>query len=193
MKKGRKQIEKRIICFVFSSLVLSSCSFQQTMQEEKNFVGTTGGAMDRVTDPIPLKELPKYFPVKFKVPAFLPYDITSDVKGEVRTIGKKNAVLIIKYKQREPGRNEYIELNVANFPYSFPDLVEEKRFQEQMKLNSGAFAYIKNKDDSGRGDEFATLIWKEKGLEYQLLYRNVQENDKDVIKQNLLYIANNME
>ncbi|MGQ0422554.1 hypothetical protein ACT4US_32085, partial [Bacillus sp. HC-Mk] len=49
--------------------------------------------MDRVTDPIPLKELPKYFPVKFKVPTFLPYDITSDVKGEVRTLGKKNAVL----------------------------------------------------------------------------------------------------
>ncbi|MFP3375388.1 DNA polymerase III subunit delta [Bacillus sp. SIMBA_069] len=178
---------------MFSSLVLSSCSFQQTMQEEKNFVGTTGGAMDRVTDPIPLKELPKYFPVKFKVPAFLPYDIASDVKGEVRTIGKKNAVLMIKYKQREPGRNEYIELNVANFPYSFPDLVEEKRFQEQTKLNSGAFTYFKNNDDSGRGDEFATLIWKEKGLEYQLLYRNAQENDKDVIKQNLLYIANNME
>ncbi len=165
------------------------------MQEEKQFVGTTGGAMDRVTDPIPLKELSKYFPVKFKVPAFLPYDITSDVKGEVRTIGKKNAVLMIKYKQQESGRNDYIELNVANFPYSFPDLVEEKRFQEQMKLNNGAFAYFKNKDGFERGDEFAALIWKEKGLEYQLLYRNAQENenDKDVIKKNLVYIANNME
>ncbi|MBJ8057277.1 DNA polymerase III subunit delta [Bacillus cereus] len=177
---------------MFSSLVLSSCSFQQTIQEEKNFVGTTGGAMDHVTDPIPLKEIPKYFSVKFKVPAFLPYDITSDVKGEVRTIGKKNAVLTIKYKQQEPGRNEYIELNVANFPYSFPNIVEEKRFQEQMKLNNGALAYFKNKDDFERGEEFATLIWKEKGIEYQLLYRNVQENDEDVIKQNLLYIANNM-
>ena len=50
---------------------------------------------------------------------------------------------MIKYKQQEPGRNEYIELNVANFPYSFPDLVEEERFQEQMKLNNGAFAYFK--------------------------------------------------
>ncbi|HFU7086832.1 TPA: DNA polymerase III subunit delta [Bacillus cereus] len=178
---------------MFSSLVLSSCSFQQTMQEEKHFVGTTGGAMDRVTDPIPLKELSKYFPVKFKVPAFLPYDITSDVKGEVRTIGKKNAVLMIKYKQQDPSRNDYIELNIANFPYSFPDLVEEKRFQEQMKLNNGAFAYFKNKDGFERGDEFAALIWKEKGLEYQLLYRNAQENDKDVIKKNLVYIANNME
>lgn len=163
------------------------------MQEEKQFVGTTGGVMDRVTDPIPLKELSKYFPVKFKVPTFLPYDITSDVKGEVRTIGKKNAVLMIKYKQQDPSRNEYIELNVANFPYSFPDFVEEKRFQEQMKLNNGEFAYFKNKDDSERGDEFAALIWKEKGLEYQLLYRNAQENDKDVIKKNLLYIANHME
>ncbi|ANC10970.1 MULTISPECIES: hypothetical protein [Bacillus] len=177
---------------MFSSFVLSSCSFQQTMQEEKHFVGTTGGAMDRVTDPIPLKELPKYFPVKFKVPTFLPYDITSDVKGEVRTLGKKNAVLTIKYKQKEPGRNEYIELNVANFPYSFPDLMEEKRFQEQMKLNNGTSAYFKNKDDYERGDEFATLIWKEKGIEYQLLYRNVEENDEKVIKQNLLYIANKM-
>ncbi len=162
------------------------------MQEEKHFVGTTGGAMDRVTDPIPLKELPKYFPVKFEVPTFLPYDITSDVKGEVRTLGKKNTVLTIKYKQKEPGRNEYIELNVANFPYSFPDLVEEKRFQEQMKLNNGTSAYFKNKDDYERGDEFATLIWKEKGIEYQLLYRNVEENDEKVIKQNLLYIANKM-
>ena len=70
--------------------------------------------------------------------------------------------------------------------------MEEKRFQEQMKLNNGAFAYFKNKDDPERGDEFAALIWKEKGLEYQLLYRNVEENDVDVIKQNLLYIANNM-
>ncbi|MDM5235916.1 DNA polymerase III subunit delta [Bacillus cereus] len=178
---------------MFSSVVLSSCSFQQTMQEEKNFVGTTGGAMDRVTDPIPLKELPKYFPVKFKVPTFLPYDITSDVKGEVRTIGKKNVVLTIKYKQQEQGRHEYIELNIANFSYSFPYFVEEKQFQEQMKLNNGASAYFKNKDDFERGDEFATLIWKEKGIEYQLLYRNVEENDTDVIKQNLLYIANKME
>ncbi len=163
------------------------------MQEEKNFVGTTGGAMDRVTDPIPLKELPKYFPVKFKVPTFLPYDITSDVKGEVRTIGKKNVVLTIKYKQQEQGRHQYIELNIANFSYSFPYFVEEKQFQEQMKLNNGASAYFKNKDDFERGDEFATLIWKEKGNEYQLLYRNVEENDTDVIKQNLLYIANKME
>ena len=114
------------------------------MQEEKHFVGTTGGAMDRVTDPIPLKELPKYFPVKFKVPTFLPYDITSDVKGS-KNAWEKNTVLTIKYKQKEPGRNEYIELNVANFPYSFPDLVEEKRFQEQMKLNNGTSAYFKIK------------------------------------------------
>lgn len=71
--------------------------------------------------------------------------------------------------------------------------MEEKQFQEQMKLNNGASAYFKNKDDFERGDEFATLIWKEKGIEYQLLYRNVEENDTDVIKQNLLYIANKME
>ncbi|MGG0204857.1 DNA polymerase III subunit delta [Bacillus mycoides] len=180
---------------MFSSVILSSCSFQQTMQEEKTFVGTTGGAKDRVTDPIPLKELPKYFPAKFKVPTFLPYDITSDVQGEVRTMGKKNAVLTIKYKQQEKGRHDYIELTVANFSYSFPYLVEENRFQEQMKLNNGAPAYFKNKDDYERGDEFATLIWKEKEkeIEYQLLYRNVDEKDEDVIKQNLLYIANNME
>ncbi|MGQ0422261.1 DNA polymerase III subunit delta, partial [Bacillus sp. HC-Mk] len=31
-----------------------------------------------------------------------------------------------------------------------------------------------------------------KGIEYQLLYRNVEENDEKVIKQNLLYIANKM-
>lgn len=90
--KGRKQIEKRIICFVFSSFVLSSCSFQQTIQEEKQFVGTTGGTIDRVTDPIPLKELPKYFPVKFKVPAFLPYDITSDVKGKSERLEKERCL-----------------------------------------------------------------------------------------------------
>ena len=45
--------------------------------------------MDRVTDPIPLKELSKYFPVKFKVPAFLPYDITSDVKGKSERLEKE--------------------------------------------------------------------------------------------------------
>ncbi|MGE7936444.1 DNA polymerase III subunit delta [Bacillus paramycoides] len=178
---------------MFSSVLLSSCSFQQTMQEEKTFVGTTGGAMDRVTDPMPLKELPKYFPAKFKVPTFLPYDITSDVMGEVKTMGKKNAVVTIKYKQQEKVRHDYIELTVANFSYSFPYLVEENRFQEQMRLNNGAPAYFKNKDDYERGDEFATLIWKEKGIEYQLLYRNIDEKDEDVIKQNLLYIANNME
>lgn len=116
----------------------------------KNLVVTIGGAMDRVTDPIPLKDLLKYFQVKFKVPTFLPYDITSDVKGKVRTIRKKNAVLTIKYKRQEQGRNEYIELNVASSPYSFPDFVEEKRFQEQMKLNNGASAYFKNKDDFER-------------------------------------------
>ena len=53
---------------------------------------------------------------------------------------------------------------------------------------------LKTKDEfMKRGDEFATLIWKEKGIEYQLLYRNVDEKDEDVNKQNLLYIANNME
>ncbi len=163
------------------------------MQEEKTFVGTTGGAKDRVTDPIPLKELPKYFPAKFKTPTFLPYDITSDVKGEVRTLGKKHAVVTIKYKQQEKGRNDYVELTVANFSYSFPYFVEENRFQEQMKLNNGVPVYFKNRDEYERGDEFATLMWKERGIEYQLLYRNIDENDENVIKQNLLYIANNME
>lgn len=91
MKKGRKQIEKGIICFVFSSLVLSSCSFQQTMQEEKNFVGTTG-SYGSCYGSIPLKELPKYFPVKFKVPAFLPYDITSDVKGKSERLEKESCL-----------------------------------------------------------------------------------------------------
>ncbi|COS06946.1 Uncharacterised protein [Streptococcus pneumoniae] len=61
-----------------------------------------------------------------------------------------------------------------------------------MKLNNGTSAYFKSKDDYERGDEFATFIWKEKGIEYQLLYRNVEENDEKVIKQNLLYIANKM-
>ena len=48
--------------------------------------------MDRVTDPIPLKELSKYFPVKFKVPAFLPYDITSDVKGKSERLEKERCL-----------------------------------------------------------------------------------------------------
>lgn len=71
------------------------------------------------------------------------------MKGR-KQIEKKNVVLTIKYKQQEQGKNEYIELNVANFPYSFPDFVEEKRFQEQMKLNNGASVYFKNKDDFER-------------------------------------------
>ena len=48
--------------------------------------------MDRVTDPIPLKELQKYFPVKFKVPTFLPYDITSDVKGSKNAWEKEHCL-----------------------------------------------------------------------------------------------------
>lgn len=55
----------------------------------KKLCGNNRGAMDRVTAPIPLKELPKYFPVKFKVPAFLPYDITSDVKGKSERLGRR--------------------------------------------------------------------------------------------------------
>ncbi|MGQ0440806.1 DNA polymerase III subunit delta, partial [Bacillus sp. B-TM1] len=44
--------------------------------------------MGSVTRSIPPPVVPtNCFSVKFKVPAFLPYDITSDVKGEVRTIG----------------------------------------------------------------------------------------------------------
>lgn len=82
--------------------------------------------MDCVMDFILLKEFLKYFLVKFKVLMFLLYDIISDVKGEVRMFGKKNIVLMIKYKQKELGRNEYIELNVVNFFYSFLDFVEEK-------------------------------------------------------------------
>ncbi|WP_141523188.1 MULTISPECIES: DNA polymerase III subunit delta [Bacillus] len=178
---------------MFSSVLLSSCSFQQTMKEEKQFVESAGGAVDRISGPIVLQDVSKYFPAHFKVPTFLPYDITSDVKGEVRTIGKKNAVLTIKYKQQEKGRKDYVELTVANFSYSFPYIVEQNRFQEQMRLNNGAAAYFKNKDDGERGEEFATLIWKEKGLEYQLLYRNATVQNEEVIKQNLLYIANNME
>ncbi len=36
------------------------------------------------------------------------------------------------------------------------------------------------------------ITWKEKGIEYQLMYRNVEEKDEKVIKQSLLYIANKM-
>ncbi|EEM81945.1 hypothetical protein bthur0011_39450 [Bacillus thuringiensis serovar huazhongensis BGSC 4BD1] len=36
------------------------------------------------------------------------------------------------------------------------------------------------------------ITWKEKGIEYRLLYRNVEENDEKVIKQSLLYIVNKM-
>lgn len=86
---------------MFSSVLLSSCSFQQTINEEKNFVESTGGATDRVSGPILLKDVSNYFPKSVKVPTFLPYDITNDIKGEVRAIGKKNAVLTIKYKQKE--------------------------------------------------------------------------------------------
>lgn len=174
-------------------MLLSSCSFQQTMKEEKQFVGNADGAVDLVSGPISLKDAKKYFSVAFKVPTYLPYDVISGVKGEVRTIGKKNAVLTIKYKQQEKGRKDYIELTVANFSYSFPYIVEQNRFHDKMKLDNGSAAYFKNRDEGEQGEEFATLIWKEKGIEYQLLYRNAESKDEEVIKQNLLYIANNME
>lgn len=178
---------------MFSSVLLSSCSFQQTINEEKNFVESTGGATDRVSGPILLKDVSNYFPKSVKLPTFLPYDITNDIKGEVRAIGKKNAVLTIKYKQKKKEKKDYVELTVANFSYSFPYIVEQNRFQEQVKLNNGATAYFKNRDEFEQGEEFATLIWKEKGLEYQLLYRNTEVQDGEVVKKNLLYIANNME
>ena len=67
--KGRKQIEKESFVSCFLVLYLVRVRFSKRCKK-KHFVGTTGGAMDRVTDPIPLKEIPKYFPVKFKVPTF---------------------------------------------------------------------------------------------------------------------------
>ncbi|KYG39522.1 DNA polymerase III subunit delta [Bacillus gaemokensis] len=178
---------------MFSSVLLSACSFQQTIKEEKQFVGNADATVDRVSDSISLKDANKYFPAPFKSPTFLPYESVRDVKADARAIGKQKAVLTIKYKQQEKGRKDYVELTVANFSYSFPSIVEQNRFQEQRKLNNGAAAYFKNRDEWERGEEFATLIWKEKGLEYQLLYRNVESRDEEVVKQNLLYIANNME
>ncbi len=174
-------------------MLLSSCSFQQTMKEEKQFVGNADGVVDHIAGSVSLKGVKKYFPETIKVPTYLPYDVMSDVTGEIRTIGKKNAVLMIKYKPKEEGRKEYIELTVANFSYSFPYIVEQNRFHEQMRLDNGSPAYFKNRDEGEQGEEFATLIWKERGLEYQLLYRNVEVRNEEAIKQNLLYIANNME
>lgn len=191
--KGGNKLKKRIICFVFSSMLLSSCSFQQTVKEEKQFVGNADGAVDRVSSPVSLKDAKKYFSAGFKVPTYLPYDAMSNVKGEVRIIGKKNAVLTAKYKQQEKGRKDYIELTVANFSYSFPYIVEQNRFHEKMRLDNGSAAYFKNRDEGEQGEEFATLIWKEEGLEYQLLYRNVELGNEEEVKQNLLYIANHME
>ncbi|EMA6341555.1 DNA polymerase III subunit delta [Bacillus cytotoxicus] len=178
---------------MISSVFVSACAFQQTVKEDKQFVETTGGVADRVFGPMLVKDIPNYFPVSFKVPTFLPYDIMDDAKGEVRKIGKEKAVLTIKYKQQEQGRKDYIELTVANFSYSFPYIVEQNRFQEQIRLNNGVTAYFKNKDEGESGEEFATLIWKEKELEYQLLYRNAfVQQESEVIKRNLLYAANNM-
>ncbi|EEL49328.1 hypothetical protein [Bacillus mycoides] len=178
---------------MFSSILLSSCSFQQTVKEEKQFMEGTDGALDRVFDSISLKNAKKYFPTSFKVPTILPYEVNDDVTASVRTIGKKNAVVTVKYKQQEKGRKEYMELTVANFSYSFPYIVEQNRFHAKMRLDNGSTAYFKNRDEGEHGEEFATLIWKEKGIEYQLLYRNAESKDEEVIKQNLLYIANNME
>ncbi len=76
---------------------------------------------------------------------------------------------------------------VANFPYSFPDC-EREAISRTNELNNERLLFLKNKDDMNGGDEFATFIWKRKEFEYQLLYR-CRENDENVIKQNLLYIA----
>lgn len=192
-RKGGNKLKKSIICFVFSSVLLSSCSFQQTMKEEKQFVGKSDTSTNRVSDFVSLKEAEKQFPATFKVPTFLPYEIAHGIHATVRTIGKDHAVLTIKYKPKEQGRKDYVELAVANFSYSFPYIVEQNQFHEQIRLDNGAPAYFKNKDEHEYGDEFATLIWKEKGLEYQLLYRNVLSEEAEVVKQNLVYIANNME
>ncbi|MFI8707373.1 DNA polymerase III subunit delta [Bacillus sp. NPDC077411] len=193
LRKGGYTLKKRMICFVFSSMVLSACSFQQTMVEEKKFAADLEASEDMMSDPIPVQAVKNVLPFSFYTPSFLPYESTDNPKAIVRKMGDKRIVLDIKYERQEKGMRDYIELTVANFSYNFPFIVEQNRFQEKVKLANGITAYFKNSDEKMDGEDMATLTWKEKSVEYQLLYRNVRDQNSEDVKRNLVYIANKMQ
>lgn len=184
------KMKKRVICFVFSSIVLSSCSFQQSTVGEKKFITEGAAGEEIVSEPMSVEAAKSIVPFSFQVPTFLPYEVTGTVQATVRGIGKKKIVVDIEYEPKEKNRREYIELTVANFSYNFPVLVEQNRFHEKVKMKHDITAYFKNRDEE---EDFATLTWKEGNLEYQLLYRNIAEGRGEEVKQNLIYIASKME
>ncbi|MDC2863452.1 DNA polymerase III subunit delta [Bacillus sp. BP-3] len=191
--KGGCKLKKRMICFVFSSMVLSACSFQQTMVEEKKFAESLEANEDMMSDPMPVQSVKNVLPFSFYTPSFLPYDSTDNPKAVVRKMGDKRIALDIKYERQEKGMRDYIELTVANFSYNFPYIVEQNRFQEKVRLANGIIAYFKNSNEEMDGEDMATLTWKEKNVEYQLLYRNVRDQDSEDVKKNLVYIASKMQ
>lgn len=182
-------MKKRVICFVFSSIVLSSCSFQQSTVGEKNFITEGAAGEEIMSEPMAVEEAKNIVPFSFQVPTFLPYEVTDTVQATVRNMGEKKIVVDIEYEPKEKNRRDYIELTVANFSYNFPVLVEQNRFHEEVKMKHDITAYFKNRDEE---EDFATLTWKEDNLEYQLLYRNTAKESGKEVKQNLIYIASNM-
>ncbi|MEH6889799.1 DNA polymerase III subunit delta [Bacillus sp. JJ864] len=193
LRKGGYKLKKRMICFVFSSIVLNACSFQQTMVEEKKFAADLEASEDMMSDPMPVQSVKNVLPFSFYTPSFLPYEPTNNPKAVVRKMGEKRIALDIKYERQEKGMRDYIELTVANFSYNFPFIVEQNRFQEKVKLTNGITAYFKNSNEEMDGEDMATLTWKEKNVEYQLLYRNVRDQNNEDVKQNLVYVASKMQ
>ncbi|WP_369902651.1 DNA polymerase III subunit delta [Bacillus manliponensis] len=179
-------MKKSVICFIFSSILLSSCSFQQSSVGEKKFIAEG----DMMVEPMSVAEAQSIVPFSFQVPTFLPYEATDEIEATVRDIEKNKIVIDIKYEQKERNQAEYIELTIANFAYNFPIVVDQQLFQEEIQLKKNVIAYFKDRDDE---EDFATLTWKEDKIEYQLLYRNVAEGSTEEVKQNLIYIAKNME
>lgn len=178
-------MKKSVICFIFSSIVFSSCSFQQSTVSEKKFIAEG----DMMIEPMSVEEAQSIAPFSFQVPTFLPYEVADNVETTVRDIEKNKIVIDIEYEQKEKNRREYVELTIANFAYNFPIIVEQQRFQEEIKLKKNVTAYFKDRDEE---EDFATLTWKEDKIEYQLLYRNIAEGRGEEVKQNLVYIASNM-
>ncbi|MGG0187618.1 DNA polymerase III subunit delta [Bacillus rhizoplanae] len=193
LRKGGYTLKKRMLCFVFSSMVLTACSFQQTMIEEKNFAASLETSEDMMSDPVSVQAVKNVLPFSFQTPSYLPYESKDNPKAVVRKMGDKRIALGIKYERREKSMKDYIELTVANFSYNFPFIVEQNHFQEEVKLENGITAYFKSSDGEMDGEDIATLTWKEKEVEYQLLYRNVRDQDSEDVKKNLMYIASKME
>ncbi|MCP8967081.1 DNA polymerase III subunit delta [Ectobacillus sp. SYSU M60031] len=160
--------------------------------KEAGLVASANTAKEVTYNPVPLAKAKEALPFSFQAPSFLPYTSSGDTKAVIRkggASGKEQIVLNVKYNRSDGQDSRYVELTVANFEYSM-QLVQQKLFDEAFTLSDGTQVYYKGIKEGG--DEFATLTWKRGSMDYQLLYRNVRDQDNSAVKQALLQVANSM-